>query len=453
MKKIISISFTVYSLILNVYAQQSANVDLVFDWQSADTNVKGYNDIWGFEKDGKEYAVIGSNWGTHFLEVSQNLPQILEIANFEGKANNVTWRDYKTYSHYVYGVADGDSNSLQIFDFQYLPDSIVKVLDTNLYTESAHNIYIENDRLYFASNKIEDNNSDHALDIYSLQNPEEPTLLAAFSNNYFDLNLVHDVQVVGNIAYCSSGYGGLHIYDFEDVNNPVLKAKIDIYPEQGYNHSSWLSDDGSKLVVADEVPASLALKLFQVSDYENIELLDIFYSSDSATPHNPFFVDDKIIVSYYLDGVQIFDYSNVFDVNRVGFYDTYPQNSNYNNNHYGGCWGVYPYLPSKNILASDRTNGLFVLKNELPALNVNKVEKIEASIHPNPIKNNKINLKSKHIIEQFWIFNSAGKIVKTSSIDKKSNKIIIDNVDFESGNYLISILLSNGKYETLKFKI
>ena len=43
---------------------------------------------------------------------------------------------------------------------------------------------------------------------------------------------------------------------------------------------------------------------------------------------------------------------------EVGHYDTYPQGSG---NGFYGCWGVYPYLPSGNILASDMQNGLFVL--------------------------------------------------------------------------------------------
>ncbi|MBK9258031.1 MAG: hypothetical protein IPM42_21485 [Saprospiraceae bacterium] len=44
----------------------------------------------------------------------------------------------------------------------------------------------------------------------------------------------------------------------------------------------------------------------------------------------------------------------------VAYYDTEPSNTNYNQN-YAGAWGVYPYLPSGSILASDIQNGLFVL--------------------------------------------------------------------------------------------
>ena len=42
----------------------------------------------------------------------------------------------------------------------------------------------------------------------------------------------------------------------------------------------------------------------------------------------------------------------------VGSYDTYPQGSG---NGFNGCWGVYPFLPSGNLVCSDIDNGLFVL--------------------------------------------------------------------------------------------
>ena len=40
-------------------------------------------------------------------------------------------------------------------------------------------------------------------------------------------------------------------------------------------------------------------------------------------------------------------------------YDTYTQGSG---NGFNGCWGVYPFLPSGTIVASDIDNGLFVLQ-------------------------------------------------------------------------------------------
>jgi hypothetical protein len=64
-------------------------------------------------------------------------------------------------------------------------------------------------------------------------------------------------------------------------------------------------------------------------------------------------------VSYYHDGVQVYDISDPMNPVNIAYYDTYTQHTNYNG--YQGCWGVYPFLPSGIILASDFENGLFVL--------------------------------------------------------------------------------------------
>ena len=447
----IAISTIFLFFVLSGFSQDSKNVDLLYSWTSQDTLVTGYNDIWGFEIDGEEYAVIGSNWGTHFVNVSGNQP--VEVASFIGKSDDVTWRDYKTYSNYVYGVADGDTNSLQIFDIQYLPDSIVKVVDSNLYSESAHNIYIEDDRIYFCSNQYQKNKSNHTLDVFSLQNPESPELLGSFSEDFFDNNAIHDIHVRGNIAYCSASYGGLHIYDLSDLDNPVLKQKIDIYPDQGYNHSSWVSDDGTKLVMADEVPAGLALKLFDISDLDNVSFLDVFHSSDSATPHNPFFVENKIVVSYYQDGVQLFDYSDVFKVRRVGFYDTYPDNTNYSTfSDFSGCWGVYPYLLSKKILASDRKYGLFVLSTDYETLSLEEKEKVLLSVYPNPAsQSDKIYVESESKIIKYYVYDNSGRLLLNQKLNKLSSKVEVNTSILEKGNYLISVFFEDGDYQNIKF--
>ena len=66
------------------------------------------------------------------------------------------------------------------------------------------------------------------------------------------------------------------------------------------------------------------------------------------------------MVSYYHDGVQIYDISNPAAPTKVAYYDTETTNTSYNG--FVGSWGAYPYLPSGNVLVSDINNGLFVLK-------------------------------------------------------------------------------------------
>ena len=57
---------------MSLTAQQ---IDLLYHWEdtslppsSAHNNT--YNEVWGFEQDGREYGVIGSTMGTHFFDVT-----------------------------------------------------------------------------------------------------------------------------------------------------------------------------------------------------------------------------------------------------------------------------------------------------------------------------------------------------------------------------------------------
>src|SRR5690606_38295279 len=87
-----------------------------------------------------------------------------------------------------------------------------------------------------------------------------------------------------------------------------------------------------------------------------------------------------IVISYYHDGVQVYDISDPRNPVRAGFYDTYPENTNFSG--FQGCWGVYPYLPSGNIIASDITHGLFVLTPPYELLESDQPQ--TAEIYPNP---------------------------------------------------------------------
>ena len=62
------------------FSQISQNVNLLYNWNEDSLigskeydNV--YNEIWGVVVDGREYAIIGSTYGTHFFDVTS--PEIL----------------------------------------------------------------------------------------------------------------------------------------------------------------------------------------------------------------------------------------------------------------------------------------------------------------------------------------------------------------------------------------
>ena len=71
-----------------------------------------------------------------------------------------------------------------------------------------------------------------------------------------------------------------------------------------------------------------------------------------------FVLNDYLVTSYYVDGITIHDARHPHNLIEIAAYDTYPGQTPTTD----GSWGVYPYLPSGVVLASDRTEGLFVLQ-------------------------------------------------------------------------------------------
>ncbi|MEM1217370.1 MAG: choice-of-anchor B family protein [Bacteroidota bacterium] len=346
-------------------AQVSDKLTFLANWDvdslpSAGNN--SYNDIWGFtDCEGREYAIMGSSGYTHFFDVTEPTATE-EIASFEG-GSVTTWRDFKTYRNRAYGVCDNCTEGLQIFDISNPQDTIIRTAQNTDFWLRSHNIYIDEEagRLYSVGTDAVNN----GVIILTLNaNPDAPLLLA---NLPLPGGYVHDIYVRNNIAFASHGFNGLYIYDLTDPTNPITLGTITDYPEPGYNHSSWLSDDGAHLIMADET-FNRGVKYINVSDFEEIEVTDVFRSTleapefTNSIAHNPFIRGDLAFISYYHDGVQVWDISNPDTVVNVGYYDTDPDNINYDG--FRGTWGVYPFLPSGNIIASDMRNGLFVLGSD-----------------------------------------------------------------------------------------
>lgn len=346
-------------------AQQSMNMTLLGTWDDNTIGNNGllYNDVWGYtDEQENEYAIVGSPTKIHFLDITDPTTPV-EIYSYAPGANSI-WRDFKTYKKYAYCVADFGIEGLLIFDLSALPASPPTLINTITDFSKAHNIYIDvpNGLAYVAGSSFAGN----GLMVYDLKvDPVNPPLV--FSNSLAG-GYVHDVYVRDNIAYASHGFDGFYMYDFSTPSAPQF---IDSRFTGGYNHSSWVTEDGNHVVYAEEVPQGRPLGMLDISDIPNngIELVTTFKfpllapQATGVTPHNPFIIGDYCIVSYYEDGVQIFDISDVNNPTPAAWYDTEPNNTNYSGTR--NNWGVYPFFPSGNIVATDTKNGVFILSTNL----------------------------------------------------------------------------------------
>lgn len=350
---------------MNTSAQDSLNVTKVYEWRQDGlpaTFLYGniYNAVWGYARDEREYAVIGSTMGTHIIDVT---PDDItgEVAFIPGhdQGGDIVHREYKTYRDRLYAVTDEGAGTLQIIDLRHLPDSAPVIYDDNDLFYRAHTLWIDtaNARLY-----THYGSSDFA--IWSLADPDVPTLLLKPQNSvsWWDQEVggVHDAYTVNNITY-TNDVDAMHIIDFTDIGAPVLLGSLDdsSYPQAGYNHSGWLHDNGWLYVMADETHGT-DLKLFDVSDPTDIVFIDTIGTDlgPGSIPHNPCFQGNLLHVAYYEDGYWLWSVADPYHAQLLGWYDMHPEPYAFS---YKGAWGVYPFLPSGRILISEMQHGLFVL--------------------------------------------------------------------------------------------
>ena len=350
-------------------SQPAENMTLLGQWDdpllfTPEGGGNRYSDVWGYAApDGREYALLGSRAFGHVLDITDPTA-IREVArlNINPDDRRSAWRDFKVFGDFAYMVTEQREGGLQVIDLRDLPDKAT-VLQRDLTAfQTAHNALIDATvtpaRLYALGT---DTRSDGII-VMSLADPAQPTLLAStpLAGGY-----VHDAYVRDNILYANHGNTGLYIYDVSDPTQPLLLGLLEQYAESGYNHSSWLTEDGNHLVFCDET-FDTGVKVADVSDFTDLEVSSLFRSSNIAgadrgsMAHNPYVVgNDRVVLSYYDEGIQVWNISDKAAPRRLGYYDTTPGQTNYNAS---GVWGAYPYLPSGRILASDQLGGLFVLE-------------------------------------------------------------------------------------------
>ena len=323
----------------------------------------GYNDIWGYvDQNGIEYAVLGTRQATviYSLEDPSNP---VEVANIEGGFS--VWRDMKSFGDYIYVTVDFNqdvllTDGLLVINMTNAPNDITfefwnpSLLINNQFDQLrvCHNLYIdENGYLYLSGCNL-NNGGIIILDVFTT--PGTPIFVGAADPRYS-----HDNFTRGNLVYSSDIFDGFFsIIDVQDKANPVTIATQ--FTSFTFTHNAWLSDDGNFLFTTDERTFAF-VDSYDISDFDNIEFLDSYRpptASDAGTiPHNTHYFNGYLVTSWYSEGVKIIDATRPDVLVEVGSYDTNARTSG------GvGCWGAYPYLPSGIVLASDMTEGLFVLE-------------------------------------------------------------------------------------------
>lgn len=434
---------------------QKMNMDTLSTWSdksltptSFHKNV--YNDVWGYVQDGNEYGIIGSSHGTHIIDLADpvNPDEVVFIPGNQPPSQypSIVHRDYHTYKNYLYMVSDEGTTNLKIADLSGLPTTAPVVYNSSALIFNSHNVFVDT-----TGGKLYSCGGFNQFSVYDLTNPILPTLIyentapdaATWSK---DMGYVHDVYVRNDTAYMNAGANGLFVADFS-TDPPTFLGSLTTYPHQGYNHSGWLSPLKDIYILADENHGK-DLKVLDVSDLTDINTITTFNNAIDPTksiPHNVIIKDNLVYVSYYFDGIYVFDIEDPSNPYIKGYFDT---STEPNLGNFRGCWGVYPYLPSGIVLASDMQNGLFIFSGDI-SLSAEKVEKQNWSVYPTLIQN-KLHIKNMSFSNgkaSVSITDISGKTILTQNIE--ASKSVINFEDITNGVYFVSII-ENGTKQTIK---
>lgn len=306
--------------------------------------------VWGYAANGREYALVGTELGTSIVDVTDPT-QPTELFSIESTPS--IWRELKTWQHYCYSVTEG-GGGVTIINLAQLPDAVTYTTwqggDFNgqhIDIQTVHANFIDEYGILYLSG------SNHNLILADLNtNPENPTIVGIYSNAY-----VHDLYAHNHIMYTGEIYAGR--FAVVDVNNPANPIVLAQQPTPyAFTHNTWLDDTGNYLFTTDE-KSSAYVAAYDISDLSDIKEIDRYRTSDSGViPHNTHYINGFLVTSYYKDGVTIVDASYPYNLVETGKYDTSPLSGG----GFAGAWGVYPYLPSGNLLVSDMQEGLFVIE-------------------------------------------------------------------------------------------
>lgn len=460
MKKLCSWAFVLVAGLLSIKAQTTypnLNINLL-SHITPETDTTGqdgrkYSGCWGWYQAAKnrEYALVGTSSGTYFVDVTN--PSAPVVSDYvAGRRKGCTWREIKNYQNYCYIVSDdGPPNSFQIVDMQYLPDSVHVVYDDTTYFERSHTIFVDGNKLY-CGYVTPHTGGPSSMRVYSLANPVAPVLLRKLEQDYPSIQWVHDMFVRNDTVYASCGNQGFFIFKLTAGNLFTGLAQYTGYPQSGYNHSSWQTNDRKTMVFTDEVPAGLAAKVIDISDLNNITFKDTIRSHVRATAHNPYIMGNKWCwISSYQDGLYLYDISNPSHVNIYGYFDTQPQhgvNDNFSTDAYRGNWGAYPFLPSKIIIALDMQNGVFILDGDSYYKSTVSIQEAVSkggmiNVFPNPAGNDLTILvaNQSHRLLSYIVTDLLGNIVLSGQLRDNSGlvKEFISVKALPEGCYFVTV--------------
>ncbi|MBL7782455.1 MAG: choice-of-anchor B family protein [Saprospiraceae bacterium] len=412
--------------------------------------------LWGYANGTSEYALVGNQTGMTIINVTDPANPTF-VVHIPGPTSD--WREVKTFGNYAYVVTEGTTGTnvgLTIVNLSFLPN--INVNNTahvhtyrgdgviNNQFNKAHALQVDESTgyLYLYGSNL---NGGRPLILNLNTDPYNPTY-AGYVNTAFtgsNANYVHDGYADGNLLYAGHIYGG-----FFSIINTTNKSNPTVVATQStpnlFTHNTWLN--GTTLFTTDETSNSY-LAAYNISNTDNIRLLDKIQSNpgSSSIVHNTHIRNNYAITSWYKDGFTIVDVARPDNLVQVGNYDTYPGGSG---NGFFGCWGVYPYLPSGNIIASNindvpsSSNGKLFVLTPTYVRGCYLEGTITDASNGNPLNGASIQITTAPTVSE--TSNSSG-VYKMGRLNNGTVSVSVSKTNYQT--YTTNVNLANGTLITL----
>jgi choice-of-anchor B domain-containing protein len=366
----------------------------------ADTGNVALASAWGWTdpQTNKEYALVARRSDLAIVDISDpDVPVLVGNVQRTAGTNPTTWRDVRVIGDWAYIGVDAANHGIQAFDLRRVRGVSAPTLftadATYMGVSNSHSLGVNLDTstpFLFAAGANTINDIPEApdtvggLQILNVSNPLAISTAASWqSDNYIHETVIFsyngpDTEHVGKqLAFNSNATASTNSFSILDATNMASLVRISqaTYPQTGYNHQGYLTEDHRFLLMNDELDeTNLGLTqtrthVFDVTDLDNPVYKGFAEWGNGSIDHNFYIAGDFIYQANYTRGIRIHKIGDLDSADPedwidfdIAWLDTYPANDGQS---FNGAWQVYPYFASGNIIVSDINGGLFIV-NHVP---------------------------------------------------------------------------------------
>jgi choice-of-anchor B domain-containing protein len=337
------------------------------------------NDVWGFSENGREFALLGTDGGTMFVEITNPVAPVYLGALPAHENRRSLWRDIEVGRRHAYVVSEAFGHGMQVFDLGLLLEAGGEPVTFEPGARydaqgfgTAHTIAV-NDKSGFAY-LAGSNTCSGGLHMVDISSPKEPRFAGCFAADGY----THDVQCISydgpdrdyrrrEICFASNE-DTLTIVDVTEKASPRMISRTS-YPGVGYTHQTWVTEDLLFLLMDDELDErysghNTTTRIWDIADLDRPAVIGAHVADTPAIDHNLYVRGNFVFEANYRAGLRIFRLDGIARgrLEPVAFFDVYPPDDAPS---FNGAWSAYPFFPSGVVAVSGIEQGLFILEPEL----------------------------------------------------------------------------------------